>query len=153
MANDINPWQEICWQHDFDLSEAAASLRQPAHIPILDDDPATLYQSEVPGADAFAKAIMDSQPLVEIFGVEPSEALQLTRTRNNAHAEVAVLFKAKVDNMIVQAPLRKRAVAGILKQFKTNMAAKGYRCAASEPWDRLAAVMEQFVASSVALTI
>src|ERR1019366_10709901 len=137
MANDINPWQEICWQHDFDLSEAAASLRQPAHIPILDDDPATLYQSEVPGADAFAKAIMDSQPLVEIFGVEPSEALKITRTRNNAHAEVAALFKAKVDNMITQAPLRKRAVAGIVEMFKDDLAAKGFTLSKSDGWERL----------------
>ena len=149
--NSFSEWELVQLQSGFDTSDIALQLKlaRQGPLPVVDDPLFTLRPDD--GApDQLSKSIMDSQPLVEIFGVEPSAALKITRTRNNAHAEVADLIKAKVANMITQAPLRKHAVAGILKQFKQALAARGYSTPNADGWDRLAVSMEKFVASQVA---
>jgi hypothetical protein len=143
MANEIDLWTEICWMHDFDLSEAKASL-QPQPPPIAD---LLKQQFDSRAGDAFCKHIMDSQLLVEIFGFAPDEAI--SAVQNNGQAQTLELVKRKVERIVRKAPEWEAHFTKLVGQFCKKLNDAGYNMPKGELRNRLVGSMTKFAALQI----
>lgn len=119
-------------------------------------------------ATKLVKAIEATTLQENILGVELVRELD-ARAEKAAQANVTALSKrvaetanriaddllAKASRIVANAPLRKRAVVGIVGDFKQALLRNGHREGVedfgSDGWERLSASMEQFVNESLAV--
>ena len=146
---EFSEWSIIELLSGMDTSEAADSLRVPQALPI--SDPFFLDQPSSRAGEEFTKAVMDSQPLVEIFGFEPDVAL--SAVRSNGQVQAQELIKRKVSHIVRKAPEWQKHFTGLVNQFRKNLNQAGYSTAKDEPWNRVRDALVKFVAVEVGATI
>ncbi len=110
-------------------------------------------------ATKLVKAIEATTLQENILGVELVRELDARAALSKRVAETANRIAddllAKASRIVANAPLRKRAVVGIVGDFKQALLRNGHREGVedfgSDGWERLSASMEQFVNESLAV--